>query len=223
MDSITLSYEREGSTPELRWIELSDGRVGLLKKDITQRDLLMENEYEAVASFFGLAVSPCVRVDKNHFMSVKEKLPRYEIVEAYDVADDNSFELYREHISESAYRKLLLLAFVDGVTLQCDRHQGNIAFYKSRTRIIDLYPPYDNVACLCNSFSRKAMLCPLGVSCTHEEVFKWLRVNQEQFEQLYSLYLSDGFTQLAHLLSEDTRRILLEQRERIYKYLLSTT
>lgn len=61
MNSVTLSYERDGSTPELRWIELSDGRVGLLKKDVSKQDLLMENEYEAVASFFGLDVSPCWR------------------------------------------------------------------------------------------------------------------------------------------------------------------
>lgn len=217
MPSTTLSYEREGSTPGLRWVELSDGKVGLLKKDVSGQDLLMENEYAAIASFFGLEVSPCIRIDADHFVSVKEKLPRYEIVPAWDVAEDNAFELYRDCVSAGAYRKLLLLAFVDGVTLQCDRHQGNIAFYKSRTSIIDIYPPYDNVACLANSYSRKAMLGPLGFSCTHEEVFKWLRDNQEQFGTLYTLYMSDAFTQFVDLLSEETRQVILTQRERIGK------
>lgn len=221
MGSVSLLYERAGSTPDMNWVELPDGRVGLLKKDLSKLDLLCENEYATIASFFGLEVSQCTRFDEDHFVSLKEKMPRYEIVDAYDVAEDNAFELYRDNISEGAYQKLLLLAFVDGVTLQCDRHQGNIAFYKSRSRVIDLYPPYDNVACLGNSYSRKALLCPLGYSCTHEEVFKWLRSNQAQFDSLYALYMSDGFTQLANMLSKDSCKILLEQRERIDKYLLS--
>lgn len=221
MDSIELSYERAGSTPDMSWVELPDGRVGLLKKDMSKLDLLSENEYATIASFFGLEVSQCVRFDDNHFVSIKEKMPRYAIIEAYDVVEDNAFELYRANVSDGAYRKLLMMAFVDGVTLQCDRHQGNISFYKSRSCIIDLYPPYDNVACLRNSYSKKALLCPFGYSCTHEEVFKWLRSNQEQFDSLYALYMSDSFTQLANMLSEESCGILLEQRDRINKYLLS--
>lgn len=221
MGSINLLYEMAGSTPDMSWIELPDGKVGLLKKELSRFDLLSENEYATIASFFGLEVSECIRIGEDHFVSLKEKMPRYEIVDAYDVAEINAFELYKDNISDGAYQKLLLLAFVDGVTLQCDRHQGNIAFYKSRSSIIDLYPPYDNVACLRNSYSRKALLCPLGYSCTHAEVFKWLHSNQEQFDSLYALYMSDSFTQLASMLSEDSCEILLEQRDRIHKYLSS--
>lgn len=221
MNPIVLSFERAGTTSGMSWIEFPDGRVGLLKRDISELDLLSENEYATIASFFGLEVSQCVRFNDDHFVSIKEKMPRYEIVDACDVAEDNAFELYRTNISDGAYRKLLLMAFVDGVTLQCDRHQGNIAFYKSRSGIIDLCPPYDNVACLRNSYSRIALLCPFRNSCTHEAVFKWLSSNQDQFDSLYALYMSDSFTQLANLLSKESCRILLEQRDRINKYLLS--
>lgn len=212
-----LSYEREGTTPDMYWVELSDGRTGLLKPEVSGLDLLCEIEYAAVAEFFGLKVSRCIRLDSGHFVSLAGRLPDCEMVDAYDVAEDNSFELYRGRISAEAYQKLLLMAFVDGVTLQSDRHQGNIAFCGNGSNITDLYPPYDSVACLRNSYSRAARLGPLGRSCTHEEVFRWLRSNQAQFGCLYDSYMSESFTHLAETLSTDSCEILLAQRERVHR------
>ena len=103
-----LSYEREGATPDMYWVELGDGCTGLLKPEVSRLDLLCENEYAAVAEFFGLKVSKCICVGTGHFVSLAERLPDCEMVDAYDVAEDNSFELYRDRISAEAWVQSLL-------------------------------------------------------------------------------------------------------------------
>ena len=53
-----LSSAVSGNTPGMQWVITGDGKRGLLKPDRDGDDLVRENEFEAVASYFGLRVSP---------------------------------------------------------------------------------------------------------------------------------------------------------------------
>lgn len=193
----------DGTTPDMCIVELGDGRRGVFKCIDVKHSIMMENQYEKVARFFRLPVSPCIEVDGG-FVSIISYNRRYKQISSYDICESNTFNEYRKVLPESVYKRILLLAFVDAITNSGDRHSGNIAFLQNASgHIVDICPVYDNVVCLSGSYNNEALLVPDSDKLwTHAEVYKWLACNMENFKELYSRYNSIEFTNLIHTLPD---------------------
>ena len=212
--------ELAGSTYEMVWGALENGRSGLIKPDETGCDFLAERDYAKVAEFFEMEVSKCVPLDDSHYVSLISYNKRYHQIDADALFSSSTFEEMFKVVTPVVREELLLLAFVDCVCGNSDRHLGNIAFLSLiDNQVITICPPYDNVASFDNSYSNKSLLCPDNTrSWTHRDVFLWLSRNWSKFQYYLGMYESKEFDLLADTLH--FKNYVLHQRQNLRRYLL---
>lgn len=199
------SPEQLGSTPSMQWVACNVAgvrRLGLRKRDVSGHDLLIENEFERVCNYFGLEASTCIPgATDDCFISLISYSKRLTKKNVSDFVDRPTFdELFPLLKTKELQDKLCSIAFIDCICGNADRHADNLAILvDTLDRIVDICPPFDNVASFLNSYSTE---CYLAADCRrvwrHIDMFQWLSANWDGFESACSLYCSSNFVGIFH-------------------------
>ena len=173
-------------------------KYGYVKPSHGSYDYLMETEYYRIAKFFGLKASKCIMLDSYNLASLICHTQRFKQVDGPKLFKTSTFEEMFPMLSPSVQRSLLLLAFVDCVCGNMNRHIGNISFLMGDDGdIVKLCPPYSNIAVFENATNNDCLLCPdSSMEWSHAKVFCWLKENWKEFDKLYKKYTSEEFDAL---------------------------
>lgn len=188
-----ISEGLDGTTPRMRWVELSDGRRGVFKP-WDSCSFESEVAYSKVAEFFGVEVSKCVKVDGG-FVSLQSYNKRMTQVPAYELPFDFCLTEFAKHMPESVMKQLVCMMYLDTICNNTDRHEGNLSFLTdARGNVVSVCPMYDNCNCFGNSYERQSLFAPdISKVWGHHDVFRWL-IREYPFVAEWTLrYMSKEF------------------------------
>lgn len=187
-----------GKSEDLVTVVERNGRIGFSKK-ATIEDYLCEVDYAVIANAVGLEVCPVDwDPDSHRLISWYSGTPRIQTMDASNFQYDYQFLAKLNPQMKTELAKLML---VDCMSLQCDRHCENVKFYVGVDgQIMGLYPQYDNVACLSNSYSNQTLFAPDSSKIwSHDQVIQWLVLQDIlplQVIQKFTLGLADKLSDI---------------------------